>query len=372
MKILILSKRFYTGKDLVGHRYGRVFEFSRRLALRGHEVRGLAFDYHQKDTSRGSCSVCEAGLKWDAIRLFPKPVSGIGRYCEIIRKAAEDFAPDILMSVSDVYHVLAGDWLAKKYGLLHVVDLYDNYESFIAARIPGIAPLFRRAVARAAGIVCVSHPLKRFVLDTCRPDTDPLVVMNAVDTAHFYPRDRLPCRQHFSLPEDVKLVGLGGAIGRNRGIQAVFKAHEALMDQDPGVHLVLAGPLQKGTRIRGNRNVHYLGELDYAEMPLFFGALDAGIIANRDNAFSRFCFPQKFFEMVACSTPVCAAATGEVVDMMESCKQALFQPENEVDMTRAIRKQLEVPCYPEVEVSSWGHAGAVMSNYLESLLEAER
>ena len=114
---------------------------------------------------------------------------------DAFRKVAEDFAPDILMSVSDVYHVLAGDWLAKKIGLLHVVDLYDNYESFIAARIPGVVPLFRRAVARSAGIVCVSHPLKRFVLDTCRPNTDPLVVMNAVDMAHFYPQETLPCRQ---------------------------------------------------------------------------------------------------------------------------------------------------------------------------------
>jgi teichuronic acid biosynthesis glycosyltransferase TuaC len=372
MKILMLSKRHYTGKDLVDDRYGRVFEFSRSLALLGHKVQGLAFDYHRRDTGRGASSIREAGLKWDTIRLFPKPVTGIGRYRATISKVAEGFSPDIVLSVSDVYHVLAGDWLAKKIGLVHVVDLYDNYESFAAARAPGVVRLFRRALARADGIVCVSHPLKRFVLDACRPVAEPLVVINAVDTASFFPRDRAECRRHFSLPERGKFVGLGGAIGGDRGVQAVFKAHEILMEQDTDIHLVLAGALQKGTGIPGNRNIHYLGELDYAEMPLFFGTLDTGIIANRDNAFARFCFPQKYFEMVACHTPVSVAATGEVVDMMKSCKQALFQPENEEDMARAIREQLEVPCYPDVEIPSWGQSGAVLSGYLEQLLEARQ
>jgi len=370
MKVLILSKRFYTGKDLVGDRYGRVFEFSRRLALDGHEVHGLALDYRRLDTSSSSYSVREAGLKWDTIRLFPKPLAGIGRYRVTISKVAEEFSPEIIISASDVYHVLAGDWLAKKYGLLHVVDLYDNYESFTAARIPGVVSLFRRALARADGIVCVSHPLMHFVLDVCRPAAEPLVLLNAVDTENFYPLDRLECRRHFSLPEAVKLVGLGGAISEGRGVQALFKAHEMLIERDPSIHLVLAGVLQKGTKVPGSRNIHYLGDLDYAEMPLFFGALDTGVIANRDNAFSRYCFPQKFFEMVACRTSICAAATGEVVGMMRSCKQALFQPGNADDMARAIGEQLELPCYPDVEVSSWSQVGIVLSSYLEKLLEA--
>jgi len=370
MKILILSKRFYTGKDLVGDRYGRVFEFSRALALRGHEVHGLALDYRRLDSSRGADSVREAGLKWDTVRLFPKPVAGIVRYRATISRVADEVSPDVIISTSDVYHVLAGDWLAKKTGLLHVVDLYDNYESFAAARVPGVVRLFRRALARADGIVCVSHPLMHFVVDVCRPVADPLVVLNAVDMANFHSRDRLECRRHFSLPEDVKLVGLGGAIGGGRGVQAVFKAHELLMEQDPDIHLVLAGMLQKGTTVPGNRNIHYLGELDYAEMPLFFGALDTGIITNRDNTFSRFCFPQKFFEMVACHTPMCVAAAGEVAEMMGSCKQGLFRPENAEDIARAIREQLNEPCYPDVDVSTWGRAGEVVSTYLERLLMA--
>ncbi|MDB4308178.1 hypothetical protein N9985_02745 [Gammaproteobacteria bacterium] len=107
MKILILSKRFYTGKDLVGDRYGRVFEFSRWLASRGHEVHGLAFDYLRRDTGQGDSGIAEAGLRWDIIKLFPGPVAGIGRYRASITKVVEGFSPDVVLSVSDVYHVQA-------------------------------------------------------------------------------------------------------------------------------------------------------------------------------------------------------------------------------------------------------------------------
>jgi hypothetical protein len=53
--------------------------------------------------------------------LFPRPVSGIGRYRAIICKVAEEFSPDIVLSISDVYHLLAGDWLARKFNLAHSV-----------------------------------------------------------------------------------------------------------------------------------------------------------------------------------------------------------------------------------------------------------
>lgn len=368
MKILILAKRFYTGKDLIGDRYGRVFEFSRWLASRGHEVHGLAFDYHWRETGTGASSIREAELKWDTIRLFPEPVTGIRRYRATINKVAEEFSPDIVLSVSDVYHVLAGDWLAKKIGLVHVVDLYDNYESFTAARVPGVVPLFRRALARAGGIVCVSHPLKRLVLDACRPIAEPLVLINAADTERFSPRDRAECRRHFNLPEGKKLVGIGGAISSGRGIQTVFDAHKLLLGRGNDIHLVLAGPVGKDVEVPGGEFVHYIGMLNYEEMPLFYGSLDVGIIANKSSGFGRYCFPQKFFEMLSCGTPMAVAATGEVKELMKDCKQALFQPEMAEDLSRAILEQLDATCMPAVEVPSWERQGTLLSEYLENVI----
>lgn len=369
MRILILSKRHYTAKDLIRDKYGRVFEFSRSLASRGHQVFGVALDYRRSKAGLRSEIMREGGLRWESMGLFPNPVAGVWRYLKKIRRIVEELRPDIILSVSDVYHVLVGDWLAKKTGHMHVVDLYDNYESFSAARIPGVILLFRKAVARADGIVCVSHPLKNYVHEVYKRSSKPFVITNAVDKSRFFPRERWDCRRHVGLPEEGRLVGLGGAIGSARGVSAVFEAHLGLLARYPDVHLVLVGRVDKDTVIPESANIHYLGELEYEAMPLFYGALDVGLVVNRDSAFARYCFPQKFFEMLACATPIAVSGTGEVVELMVGCESALFQPGDAQDMARAIGRQLESPCIPDVEKPSWDEQGAKLSRYLEKCLE---
>ena len=103
-------------------------------------------------------------------------------------------------------------------------------------------------------------------------------------------------------------------------------------------------------------------------MPLFYGSLDVGIIANKASDFGRYCFPQKFFEMLSCGTPMVVAATGEVRELMRSCKQALFRPEMAEDLSMAILSQLEAPCMPAVGVPSWDQQGALLSSYLEKMV----
>ena len=372
MRVLILSKRVYTAKDLILDRYGRVFEFSRVLASQGHDVRGVAFDYRRaqplSDSAHHPQRITEANLEWETKRLYPWPAAGLRRYLTRVAQLAVDFRPDIILSASDVYHVLAGDWLARKFGLIHVADLYDNYESFTAARVPGIAHLYRQALARAAGIVCVSQPLAHYVHENVHPDGSTCVLGNAVDKTQFTLQHGRECRRHFGLPEGKKLAGIGGAISSERGIQTVFDAHKRLLDEGNEIHLVLAGAVGKGVEVPGGEFVHYIGELGYAEMPLFYGSLDVGIIANKASDFGRYCFPQKFFEMLSCGTPMVVAGTGEVTELMRDCKQALFQPEIAEDLSRAILNQLDVPCMPAVEVPSWDQQGTLLSSFLEKMV----
>ncbi len=365
MKILFLSKRIYTNKDLVRDQFGRVYEFSRQLASMGHQVRGLAFDYRRNGPGESIEGPEAKGPEWDACNLFPNPVGGIKRYIAEVKRLVEEFSPDVLVSVSDVYHVILGDWLARKYRLIHVVDIYDNYEIFRAARYPGVIALYRRALSRANGVVCVSHQLKKYVLDTCKPNNIPEVVTNAVDKDLFRPHDRAECRQHFGLPAGSKLIGLGGAMFKRRGVESILQAYQVLTDSYPDIHLVLAGSTDKTTAIPDNEKIHYLGKLDYELMPLFFCSLDVGIIINKDTSFARYCFPQKFFEMLACRLPMVVASIGDVRDMMEDCTQALFRPGVVKELVDAIDRQLAEPCMPVIDVVSWEHQGALLSEFLE-------
>ena len=54
MKILVLTKRQYMGKDLLNDRFGRFRELPLELARLGHVIMGLATSYRQKE--RRNCA----------------------------------------------------------------------------------------------------------------------------------------------------------------------------------------------------------------------------------------------------------------------------------------------------------------------------
>ena len=52
MKILVLTKRRYMGKDLLDDRFGRFRELPLELARLGHQVRGLCLSYRPRNEIR--------------------------------------------------------------------------------------------------------------------------------------------------------------------------------------------------------------------------------------------------------------------------------------------------------------------------------
>jgi len=366
MKILYLSKRFYTNKDLLAERYGRVFEFSRGLAAAGHSVTGCALDYRRNVPDR-ELAVQEVGLQWRSYPLFPGPLRQMRRYLDDLHSLIRAQQPDVLLSSSDVYHVILGDRLARKHSIAHFVDLYDNYESFGASRVPGITARYRQALRRAAGVSCVSKRLGDYLLAEVGLTGRPEVIINAVDLELFQPMDMTACRQQLGLPVAGRVIGLGGAISEHRAASTLFAAHRELLEAGLEVHLALAGTVDRRTTIPRSDYVHYLGELDYRTMPVFFAALDVGVITNSDNQFSRYCFPQKYFELRACERPVVIAATGDVRDYTQGCEQSLFTPGDRSALLTALRRQLDAPCLAQVDVPDWTGQGARLASFLEKM-----
>lgn len=366
MKILYLSKRFYTNKDLIAERYGRVFAFSRGLAGAGHRVTGCALDYRRRVLDR-DLAVQEPGLQWRSYPLFPGPLRGLRRYVSDLHAFIREQQPDVLLSSSDVYHVILGDRLARKYSITHFVDLYDNYESFGASRVPGVVSRYRKALRRAAGVICVSRSLGDYLLAEVGLQRSPEIIINAVDLELFQPMDMSACRRQLKLPVNGQMIGLGGAISEHRAASTLFAAHRGLLESGLEVHLALAGTVDRRTTIPESDYVHYLGELDYRSMPVFFGALDVGVISNSDNAFSRYCFPQKYFELRACERPVVIASTGDVRDYTQGCEQSLFTPGDKSALLTALRRQLDAPCLAQVDVPDWAEQGARLATYMERM-----
>ena len=226
MKILVLTKRQYMGKDLLDDRFGRFWELPLELARLGHEVQGLALSYRRRsggistdgDGSSGS------GVTWNSVNLLNGYLPQIERYTRRALHISREFRPDIIWACSDAYQAIFGNWLANRVSSKCVIDLYDNFEAFKASRLPGIVPLFRRSVRAADGVTCFSQRLADYIGRTCMRSKPISVIESGARPSLFFPRERGECRQHFGLPQDAKIIGTAGALYRSRDIETLFRA----------------------------------------------------------------------------------------------------------------------------------------------------
>lgn len=408
MRILVLSKRQYTGKDLLDDRYGRLYEIPAGLAARGHAVVGVALSYRRRDegwwfgdmdarwgdarrpggrTERGPGS--ERGLErgperppgrpgepavlpadvrpgaaWLGINALPW---GVWRYPRQLSRIAADFRPDVVWACSDAFHAIFGALFSRATGVPLVIDLYDDFESFAATRLPGVAPAFRAACRRAAGLTVVSRTLRDHVVAAYGIRAPATVVGNGVRRDLFHPRDRQQARAAFGLPADARLIGTAGALSADRDIGVLFDAFVALADADPALHLVVAGPRDGTPASYSHPRIIDLGELALERVPDLLSALDVAVVCNRDSAFGRHCFPLKFHEIVACGTPVVAARVGDVATLLAGDPDRLYAPGDAADLARGVAGQLAAPRpTTDLPAPGWDELSAVVEHALSA------
>lgn len=368
MRILTLTKRQYTSRDLLDDRFGRLRELPLSLAGLGHQVSGLCLSYRPKEENIVKDSDENGNtVTWHSLNLKRIVPAGSSSYWKKIEQISYDFRPDLIWACSDAIHAIIGANVSRKLGTVLVIDLYDNFESFELTRFPGMTSVFRNSLRSADGIICVSKPLSRYVFETTSYKGPIEVIENAVPKGLFRPQKQSDCRQELGLPDDAYIVGTAGAISKSRGIEILFQAFEILAQERPDVRLALAGPCDRRLKLPVGDRFHYLGVLPPHKVSTFLCSLDISVICNRDSAFGRYCFPQKFFETVACRVPVVAAATGSMREMLDDKPQCLFKPENINDLAAMLRVQLVRPTVLNWHSPTWDELGLRLAEFLEKV-----
>jgi len=133
--------------------------------------------------------------------------------------------------------------------------------------------------------------------------------------------------------------------------------------------LVMAGRLDHRLPIPANGKVRYLGELPHRDVGLLFNALDVGVVSNRRSQFAESCFPQKFYEMIACRLPMVAADVGAMSGLLAGHENCLYQSENADCLADAIERQLDTPSGVDISAPTWEERGR---DFHELLMEASR
>ncbi len=367
MRIAFLCKRQYMGKDVILDRYARLYEIPFQLAALGHTVGGFCLSYQRHAEGTWTHDAAPGELIWESSSLGGLRFPILLTYPRRLLHRLREFAPDMLIGASDIPHVALSARLAKRLRVPLAVDLYDNFEGFGQARIPGMVRALRRAVRAADLVTTTSEPLKEMVVETYRARGEVIAMPSTVDKSVFQPRDRAACRRALGLPADAQLVGTAGGLYRDKGVQALYEAWPAIAAQRPRAQLVLAGPFDPGFPPPSDPRVHYLGQLPHARTAELFNALDVGVIYLRDTPFGRYCFPQKAYEMLACKLPIASARIGVMPHLLASAPAGLYAPDDPADLARAVIDLLDQPEVAGVPIDDWAHIVGVMEQRLCSI-----
>ena len=347
MKILVVCKRQYTGKDVLDDRFGRLYELPEGLAQLGNDVRAAVLSYR----SRGDAHVAsKAGVEWHSRDTWPLASWGLDDWLD---EVCRGWRPDVVWTSSDMWCVLAAARWAQRRSLPYVADLYDNYESFGLSRWPGLRDQFVGACREASALTVVSQTLAEYVEQVYQPIGAVHFVGNGVLGELFRPQSRRNARAVLGMPQQVPIVGTAGALARDRGIVDLFDAFTILANRRSDVLFAVAGRRDGPSRKLGHARMIDLGELPQAQVPTLLAALNVGVVCNRDTAFGRYCFPLKLYEMLAMRIPVVAASLGDVQTLLSAHQECLYPAGDAITLADRLEQQLLTPAAPELSVPNW-------------------
>ena len=357
MRIYLICKRYYTNKDLIKERFGRLYHLPKEWVANGAEIWVNAIDYRDKISNE---------LTIDGVHFQTTPARlpqvlalpySIYRHCLRIK-------PDILVASGDSHIGFMGLLIAKKLRIPFVFDVYDYYPVFKGNCIPGMKFMFRCAVKKARLVLCSSEPLLNRL--ACL-NANRMLVENGVDAALFSPMEMSEARKVLQLEQESIFVGYFGSINAARG-PLLIEACRMLRKDFPSLHLLLAGRIDdvdlKEPWIR------YLGDLPQAEIPALINACNVVTIPYADTPFNRMCGACKIAEYLACGKPIVATRISVHRQLFADSPSSICDPTPE-SMTESIRTQLKVRELPTFSGSlTWNDIGAKAYSSILSLLEA--
>lgn len=356
-------------KDVIIDRYARLFEIPYQLCLQDNKVQAISLSY--QNNNQGKLLLLEPSssqsLTWFSFNIGRLIIPGIIKYLYQLKKNITEFKPDIIIGSSDVLHCIITYYFALIFKKKYVLDLYDNYESFGMAKIPGIKALYAKALKNADLITCVSQPLANYIQETYKPMGIVEVMESTINKEDFFPLDKIECRKKLGLPKNTKIIGLAGALTPERGIELLYNMFTQLTEQYPEpVILALAGPIDKEYPVPEHPNIIYLGELEHKEVVNFFNALDLAVILVMDNEFGRYSFPQKAFEILACQTPVICSNIGSMSYLLQQYPDSLYK--NQDEFLYHTMKQLKKTDIVSIPIETWEDKAQKFTSLIHKVL----
>ena len=329
-KILVLMKRFGSNKDMVKHNFGREIRLFEQLAKK-YEIDFICPDYHLREHFK---------TKKNSINFFVVPASFLNPFTmlsfigDIIRRKKYD----VITPTTEPILGIVGYYFAKKYKIPIIYEVQDNYEMYDSYKIPFVRILERNVIKKSDYVFYSNFPLMKKLRFLRSKNID--IVENGIDLKQFKLMPKKDARKKLGIKQEIKLVTYTGHISKDRGIDKLVLAVKELRKKDDSIFVLLSGKVDK------NINIRYPFVI-YEELPrreqlvMALNASDVLVIASGDNAFTRYCFPQKLFEYMAVNVPIVATAVGDVIRILKPFRNSLCRPNSVEDLKEKISIQLK-------------------------------
>ncbi len=326
MKILLLMKRFSTNRDMIIENFGRETRLFSEIRRLGHTVTILCADQVKKERKTTK-------LNGMAVEIYPFGLGNLLKYAA----AATAMAAENEVVVGSTHPLLGyiAHLAAKRTGRKMVYDIRDNYETYNFTNLPLLKKgiLSRRVnnhVIRSCDLaVCVSDSLMQKIAAKRKGPT--AVVKNGVNTKFFKPLNKAACRKKLDLPAKAPVIVYTGHISKERGADKLIEAFNKIREKDQAALLLMSGQVDNDINIRQPGIV-------YKELPrrkdvvVGINAGDVAVVPQPENETTRYAFPYKLMEYMACNVPVVATAIGDVKDLLRDYPDSLAEPGNADDL----------------------------------------
>ena len=360
MKILMLCSRFHCSRDIIEDDFGRSMQLGKALSTLGNQVHLFSADYRNLE----SLSIRKNNFR---IRSHPFSVMQSFSFVYTLGRYIQKNKFDIIIATSiPLWGVIAYVY-SIIFRIRFVYDLSDNWDTLISGIPAGklLKPFNSHVIKHADMVSCVSNTLKARTERMRKGRTTYLP--NGVDLNMFKSIDREKCRDRLGLPSNREIIAYTGSMYSNRGISILMDAFQIVREEYPDSILLLVGNLANNVNITSEGVVRM--ELKHRDVVYAINAADVVVLPNPVNEFTRYCFPYKMLEYMACNTPIVATNVGAVGELLKNYGGCLCEPDNSMNLAEKIRDKLknieDVDYRKDLERYSWIRIGKKLNEIIE-------
>lgn len=326
MKILVLQETDWIKRGI--HQQHHLMD---RMALRGHKVHVIDYDYLWKDDKNRKIITGRKEIK-DAYKVFKdaditliRPgmikISGLD-YASIlyfhnkeIKKQINEFKPDVIIAFG-ILNAYIGMRQAKKNNIPFIYYLIDHLHTLLPGEFKrSIAKKFEKATLKGADkILVINKGLKDYALEMGADINNISVIPAGVDLDKFNPQvDGSAIREKYGVKKDDILLFFMGWIYEFSGMKEVAESISTTNNEKIKLMIVGEGDLYEPLlKMKSEKNLEgrliLTGKVPFGDIPKHLAAADICLLPAYKNDIMMNIVPIKIYEYMAMGKPVIATA----------------------------------------------------------------